>query len=191
MKKGDIFMTKSSKEQIENDEKKVLSYLSKNANESINEIAKKCGFSRQKVWRIIKNLENNNTIWGYVAVIDKDKQGLEEYTVLIKRTTTPMSDEVIERIIERKLDEMASKFDVNILSSFYLNGIYDWMLCFTAENIKQAKKLCEALHIAFKGYVTEIQLLEKMFPAKKCGIINPEIEKLKDFFTGVDIEKGK
>ena len=182
-------MTKSSKEQIVNDEKKVLNHLSKNANESINEIAKKCGFSRQKVWRIIKNLENNNTIWGYVAVIDKEKQGLEEYTVLIKRTATPLKAEVLDKIIERKLDELSTKFGVNILSSFYLNGAYDWMICFTAADIKQAKKLCEALHILFKGYLTELQLLEKMFPVKKCGIINPEIERLKEFFHGVDIEK--
>lgn len=182
-------MTKSSKEQIENDEKKVLNYLSKNANESINEIAKKCGFSRQKVWRIIKNLENNNTIWGYVAVVDKDKQGLEEYVVLIKRTTTPLKDEVLDKIIERKLDELSENINVNIVSSFYLHGAYDWMICFTAIDIKHAKKLCEALHITFKGYLTELQLLEKMFPVKKCGIINPEIDKLRDFFTGIDIEK--
>ena len=67
-------MAKNSIRQIEEDEKQILLELSKNANKSINEIAKTCGFSRQKVWRIIKNLEKNNTIWGYVAVIDEEKQ---------------------------------------------------------------------------------------------------------------------
>ena len=42
-------MPKNSNEQIEQDEKKILHELSKNANKSINDIAKKLGFSRQKV----------------------------------------------------------------------------------------------------------------------------------------------
>ena len=58
-------MAKTSKKQIEEDERKIISELQKNAKESIDIIAKKCGFSRQKVWRIIKRLEKNKTIWGY------------------------------------------------------------------------------------------------------------------------------
>ena len=52
-------MPKSSKEHIDLDEKKVIGGLEKNAKESIDEIAKNCGFSRQKVWRVIKRLERN------------------------------------------------------------------------------------------------------------------------------------
>ena len=44
-------MSKSSREQIEQDEKKLLSELVKNSNENIDTIAKHCGFSRQKTWR--------------------------------------------------------------------------------------------------------------------------------------------
>jgi len=56
-------MAKSSKKQIYEDELKVIAELQKNAKESINIIAKKCGFSRQKAWRIIKKLEEDKTIW--------------------------------------------------------------------------------------------------------------------------------
>ena len=56
-------MPKSSKKQIDADEKKVKRELKKNSKESIDKIAKKCEFSRQKVWRIIKRLEKNKTIW--------------------------------------------------------------------------------------------------------------------------------
>ena len=52
-------MAKSSNEQIEQDEKKLLSELMKNSKENIDMIAKHCGFSRQKAWRMIKQLENN------------------------------------------------------------------------------------------------------------------------------------
>jgi len=57
-------MAKSSREQRDLDEKKVLAELQKNSNESIETIAKHCGFSRQKVWRTIKQLEENHMIWG-------------------------------------------------------------------------------------------------------------------------------
>ena len=63
-------MPKNSREQIDADEKKVIKELQKNSKESSDKIAKKCGFSRQKVWRIIKKLEKNKTIWGYFAVVD-------------------------------------------------------------------------------------------------------------------------
>ena len=42
-------MPKSSKKQIVDDEKKILLELQKDSNETIDKIAKKCGFSRQKV----------------------------------------------------------------------------------------------------------------------------------------------
>ena len=60
-------MSKSSREQIDDDEKKVLWQLRRNSKESIDAIAKKCRFSRQKVWRIIKRLEKNKTIWGVLC----------------------------------------------------------------------------------------------------------------------------
>ena len=50
-------MPKTSKEQIADDEKKIIRELQKNSKENIDKIAKRCGFSRQKAWRIIKRLE--------------------------------------------------------------------------------------------------------------------------------------
>ena len=57
-------MVKTSQDQIEKDEQRILQELQKNAKESIDTIAKNCGFSRQKVWRIIKRLEQNEIVWG-------------------------------------------------------------------------------------------------------------------------------
>ena len=57
-------MAKTSKTQVEQNEIKVLDALEQHSKESIDEIAKSCGFSRQKVSRIIKNLERNKVIWG-------------------------------------------------------------------------------------------------------------------------------
>ena len=71
-------MPKTSKEQITDDEKKILWELQKNSKENVEKIAKKCGFSRQKIWRVIRRLEKNKTIWGYHAVVDDNKVGLQQ-----------------------------------------------------------------------------------------------------------------
>ena len=174
-------MTKKSKKKVESDEKKIIKQLIKNSNESINKIAEKCSFSRQKVWRIIKNLEKNNTIWGYTAVVDQEKQGLNSFMLLIKRGGPSVPRDKVKEITNRTLDDIAEKNNIFIESSFYLNGNYDWVICFTAVDLKKAKKFAEIFIKMYQGHVVEVNLLEKIFPAKKCGIVNPEIEKLTEY----------
>ena len=77
-------MPRTSREQIADDEKKTVHELQKNSKENIDKIAKKCGFSRQKVWRIIKRLEKNKTIWGYHAVVDIEKLDLRHYLLFLQ-----------------------------------------------------------------------------------------------------------
>jgi len=176
-------MAKNSTRQIEADEKRILKELSINANKSVNEIAKTCKFSRQKVWRIIKNLEKNNTIWGYVAIIDDEKQDKKGFILLIKRNNKPLENTVIEKIVNRDLEKKASEGGVEIKNSYYTNGVFDWLVCFNAPSIKHAKGFVEEFNKLFYGFLSESFLLEEMFEAQKCGIVNPEIDKLRDFFS--------
>ncbi len=177
------YMAKNSVKQIKEDEKKILEELQRNANKSINEIAKTCGFSRQKVWRIIKSLEKNNTIWGYTAVIDEEKQDKEGFIVLIKRTNEPLSKTVVDKIVNRELVKKSKNLGIEVVSSIYANGAFDWVICFTANDIKEAKGFVEEINTTFKGHISELYLLEKMFSAEKCGISNPDIKSLRDFFN--------
>ena len=174
-------MPKSSRKQIDNDEKKILRELQKNSKESIDKISKKCGFSRQKVWRIIKRLEKNKTIWGYHAVVDNEKINMKSYVMLIKRKNEPIGDD-IDKIIKDSIDEIGKQVDVNVQVNSYLHGIYDWMFCFTTQDIRQAKKFSEVLTREFSKYIGEINILEEIFPLKKCESINPSIDKLKEYF---------
>ena len=95
-------MSKSSGEQIEQDEKKILSELVKNSNENIDTIAKHCGFSRQKVWRAIKRLEVKGLIWGYTAVFDEEKIGQTYFMLMIKRAMQKIDEKVVDIIISTK-----------------------------------------------------------------------------------------
>jgi DNA-binding Lrp family transcriptional regulator len=173
-------MAKVSLQQTDIDEKTVIAELQRNANENIDIIAQRCKFSRQKVWRIIKKLEANHTIWGYHAVVDTQRLHLKNYIILIKRTSTPVG-KLLETILSRNIEQDANEVGVSIINSMYLHGFYDWMIIFTAENIRQAKKFCEQFNRIYEGYVKDIYLIEEIFPVKACGIQNPNVEKLRDF----------
>jgi DNA-binding Lrp family transcriptional regulator len=68
-------MVRDTKQKRKEDENKLLSELMKNPKQSINTIAKHCGFSRQKVQNMIKELEANHVIWGFTTVYDEQKIG--------------------------------------------------------------------------------------------------------------------
>jgi len=174
-------MAKSSTKQIYEDELKVLAELEKNAKENIDDISKNCGFSRQKVWRIIKKLEEDKTIWGYAAVVNEEKQGLKSYMILIKRTTLPLDEKLADKIITRQLENSASEIDIRIENSMFTHGTFDWVICFEAKDMKHAKKFSEIVNQIYWGYIGELHVIETLFPIRIQGILNPEIEKLKEF----------
>jgi len=175
-------MPKSSVKQIEQDEKRILEELTKNANKSINDIAKTCGFSRQKVWRVINNLEKNHTIWGYVAVVDEEKLDKKNFIILMKRTNKPISQDFFNNVIERKLPTRGKKIGVEMINSIFTHGIYDWIICFNANDIREAKSFIEEVNKLYGEYISESYLIEKMFTAVSSRVTNPEIKKLNDFF---------
>ena len=176
-------MPKNSNEQIKQDEKRIIKELRKYANKSINDIAKSCHFSRQKVWRIIKNLEKNNTIWGYTAVIDEQKLGEKSFILLIKRKQAPIKEETVDKVIDRDIENKIKELGVEIIYSLYTNGIYDWIEFFSAPDTKTAKKFVENFNILYGDYISENHLIETMFSVKSNGIKNPELEKFKDMFN--------
>lgn len=173
-------MPKVSARQIEIDEKRVIRELQKDSNQSIDSIAKRCGFSRQKVWRMIKKLEKSKIIWGYHAVVDNEKLLLKKYIMLIKKTNVSMA-KLVDIIISRQIEQNAEDIGVTISSSTYLHGSFDWQLTFTATDIKQAKRFCETFIRLYQSYVAEMVLLEEIFPVNECNIQNPNIKKLKEF----------
>lgn len=173
-------MAKRSKVKIEKDALNVVKELQSHAKDSIDDLAKKCGFSGPKLRRIIKNLEDSRTIWGYHAVTDYEKLGYNEYILLIKKSTKPI-DEVAEKIISREIEQKARENDVIIACSYYLHGIYDWLFVFIAKDLRHAKKFESEFLKTYKNIVLETTLLENIFPVKRSGIQNPEIKKLKEF----------
>jgi len=175
-------MPRMSRKQIDTDEKKILMALQKNGKESINNLSKQFGFSRQKVWRIIKRLEKNKVIWGYHAIVDKEKIGVKTYLIMIKRTPKPMEKTFLDSIVNNTLHRGGTKIGVELDSMFYVHGPYDGILSITASDIKQVKQFCELVAKASLGCVADIQVLEVLCPIKEGCIDNPDPESIRDFF---------
>jgi DNA-binding Lrp family transcriptional regulator len=169
-------MPKSSTQQLIKDEKKILDALQSNANESIDVIAKKCGFSRQKVWRIIKKLEKNKTIWGYTAVYDNEQYHLKRFTMLLKRTTVPVDGKMINEILTQRLDDILPGSIIKIENIEYVNGYYDGIFTFLAEDIVTAKRFCERFNAKYSPYVANLEILESILVIRKQTVRNPRIK---------------
>ena len=172
-------MPKNGKISIEADERKIIDQLLKDSRQSPHEIAKRLGFSRQKVWRIIKKLEKDKVIWGYTTIIDENSIGYNSYYALL-RGKAPFYDK-IELSIKKLKENHPEKMKINVLGCFYLNGAYDWLVIFSAQNIPDAKKFCIYMQKEYADYTDRIELLENVFSLLRFGKINPDIDKFKEF----------
>jgi len=177
-------MAKSSVKQIEQDKKRILNELTKNANLSANEIADKLGFSRQKVWRIIKNLEEDKTIWGYTVIIDDNKMGRKRFNILLKKAPIKLTDEKLNIVINRGLRKIATKNGVYLESTYFFNGSYDGQICVIAEDIIQVKKFIDDMVKKLgPDYFKEIEILEVLIPIQMRSFDNPNLKQLKEYFS--------
>jgi len=174
-------MVKNFKEQKQEDEIRILAELTKNSNESIDTIAKHCGFSRHKVWRSIKQLEEKNIIWGYTAISDEKKIGLTHFILMIKRTIRQPGETTVDKIISRKIEDLIKKLGITIESSFYVHGEYDWVITFTSMDIKHAKQIYDSLNTLYPGVIEKITIMQTLMFIKKQYILNPDKKNLRNF----------
>jgi len=175
-------MPKRSKEKVEADVQKIVKIFQSNARISLNDLAEKTGFSRQKIWRVIKNLEKNKTIWGYTTIFDINKFGLKQFFIMLKRKGGTQVEKQLENVINRKVKQILAEKGVFIESSFYTNGDYDWISLATAENIGQMKKFIDYINRDFGDILSDVKVIEVLFPLEKNNIENPNKKELKEFF---------
>jgi DNA-binding Lrp family transcriptional regulator len=169
-------MPKKIKDELNQDEEKVLACLQHNSNQSIEQIAKKCGLTSQKLMRIKRKLERNNIIWGYVALTDYKNIDLNHFTVLFKRTTNPLKKEVIEDVTKGFLEYSFPEGNISIENVFYVHGDYDWIISFTAPDTLTMKKFCDKLIKKFGEYIKDYSVHQTIIPIRKHGIKNPNAE---------------
>jgi len=158
----------------------VLECLIEDPTRSIREIAKELGSYRQKVWRRKKVLEEDNVVWGYTSIVDESKINHVLYLVLLKMK--PMNKELAKLIINRMIMGEYYKQKVRLINVLYVNGEYDWILMFSAQNHSTARRYYDSLRLAYEDYLLEKPVIVDVnFSLMREGKINPEIERLYEF----------
>lgn len=169
-----------AKKELNKDEKNVLKHLMEDARQSPYQISKKCGFSRQKAWRIIKKLEKEKVLWGYYPVVDPEYLGMNMYFALstIKEPFYPMVETIIQRVKAKHAEKTVG---IKLLGFFYVNGPYDYISAFIAPSLRDAKKFCLYLQKEYADIIDKIILLETIFPLLIFAAVNPDINQFKEF----------
>jgi DNA-binding Lrp family transcriptional regulator len=173
-------MPKTSKDQISKDELIVLSELHRNSRRNIETIAQHSGFSKQKVSRIISRLEQNKMIWGYTAITDEERQGLQKFMLLLKQSMKIVDKETSEEISLSRLEDVYSGIGITIETSYFIHGDYDWILIFTANDLKHAKKFCSLLMAKYPGLISRYTLMQILYSPRHHYIHNPNPKKLRE-----------
>jgi DNA-binding Lrp family transcriptional regulator len=169
-------MAKSSKADIAKDEQKILDFLFSDAHSSLDVIAKKCGFSSQKVWRVIKNLETRGTIWGYSTISDDKDTDKTHFIILFKRTSKPVDEKIISAFLKTPIEtSLPEKIQLETIE--YTHGSYDGFMTFYADSLRTAKKFVEAMMQRFQGYFSDMHLLETLVVFQRSGVANPHVLK--------------
>ncbi|HVQ00609.1 MAG TPA: Lrp/AsnC family transcriptional regulator [Candidatus Thermoplasmatota archaeon] len=169
-------MPRTRNERLISDEGKVLGVLQKNAHESIDAVAKKCGFSRQKVWRIIKKLEKDKIIWGYTTICDDETMDQKHYIVLVKRSPVPLDKKTINEILSTRLEDLVTDLHVRIENIEFIHGSYDVVFSFWTDNLISAKRFCEQFNEHYLGYIASYELSETIFTVRRASVRNPHIK---------------
>ena len=146
---------------------------------SVDEIAIKLGFSKQKVYRIIRKYKNN-------SIKDTSKRNDFEmkryFFVLVKKTNKPMAYGLIEKnLIEKFKSNEYSELNIKINCCFSTNGISDLLFFISAKNILQTKEFCNLVSSSFSEYVSGIEVIELLSPIEKKQNFNFSLNNLSSF----------
>ena len=87
----------------------------------------------------------------------------------------------IDDVIQSVQEDTEAMMNIGMLGSYYINGTYDWIVIFSAKDIRDAKKFCDHIQSRYMDQLERIDLMECIFPLIKYGTLNPDIEKLKEF----------
>ena len=167
-------MVRYRDEQVTKSEKKILAEIQKNAQESFNSIGKRCSFSRQKVWRIVKKMEADHLIWGYVAIADDQKQGIQRYILCLKRSTQNMDEELKEQLASYRFSEELFKLGITIEDCYFVSDEYDWVIVFTAQDVVTAKRFTNLILTKYPGTISKLKISQVLKTLRHHQVINPD-----------------
>ena len=143
-------------------------------------IAKRCGCSRYKVSRVMRKLEVDNTIIGYSAIVNPNKENLRHFIILIKRSNLLVSKKILKSLPVNKLSDLIPGVNINLKDTQFVHGTFDWITSFTSEDAFNAKEYCNKILKMYNKFVEKVELLEVVTQVRINGYRVPQSEQIKE-----------
>lgn len=173
-------MSKNSKMTVEKSKENILSLLKTKGNISDFSISRKLECSRQKVWRIRKELEESSVIWGYSIVLDQKKINRKDFVILLKRSEKLMNEQCAMSLIVKEFNDLIENKLIEIESIMCLYGVFDLMLSINSLDVLSVKSFISEIKSSYGDYFEKIIMLESLEVLKKNYIKNPKLLEKKD-----------
>jgi len=176
-------MPKNTKKVIKKDTEKIIKSLRQNSKENLDRLAARIGCSRQKIWRIIKKLEEK-TIWGYTIVFSREFLDMKRFIITIKLNAMPLDEPSRLENIQKAISEDLEKQIKNVLLDcfFFVHGPYDIFMVISAKDIKDALRVRNFLYQKIGENIKDTRISEVLFNFVDGGIKNPQIKAFRDFY---------
>jgi len=105
----------------------------------------------------------------------------KHYVLLVKRNTVPFDASFKKELIFDKLDDYLPDL-VKIENIYLTHGSFDGVVIFYAVDLINAKKLIQEISKKIGKHFEVFLLLETLFPMRKQGLKNPQMNKLVEYF---------
>jgi len=172
----------TSRQQMETDEKKIGLELLKDPTLDATAIAKKLGLSKQKVWRVIKKMEEKGAIMARPACLNARKMGKRTFLLLFERTSRSIDKRFVDLLLPPLIIEEMVREGTNAVveESYYLNGVHDWAIIITVDQHKDLLRWLEAWRHDYGEYFSKISQSEIMWIHQRNSILNKDKKELSD-----------
>lgn len=173
-------MAKNSKKNLQKSKEKILSLMKNDGTMSDFSISQKLECSRQKIWRIRRELEQDGIIWGYSIIINQKKRNRKDFIILLKRSEKIMNEKCANSLIFDEFHDLIENGDIEIETIMCLYGVFDLMLIVNAPNVFSVKSFISDIKGSWSDYFEKIVMLESLEILKKNYIKNPNLSEEKD-----------
>ncbi|MGA1872399.1 MAG: Lrp/AsnC family transcriptional regulator [Thermoplasmatota archaeon] len=166
------------------DDSMLIEVLLDDPTKSVRDIAREMNCTRQAIWRKKRNLEDENVIWGYTAVVDESKLNHIVFLVLMKMK--PMDRKLAETLIHRVAGNEIRRSGIRLIDVFHVNGEFDILVRFSTSDHANARKYYDTLRLIYEDYLLDKPVMVDInFIMMAEGKRNPHLSKLLDFVPTV------
>lgn len=170
----------ATRDQIRIDEDRLATELLKDPSQNVPTLAKKCGLSKQKAWRIVRKLEESGAILSYPSNLNMKNIGKRSFLILFERSSKMVDDNLIEQLTMPDITVELEREGIQAVveDSYILNGVYDWAIVITVSEHKDLIKFLEYWRKYYGEYYARVTQSEIMWVAKRNGAINTNFSEI-------------